>query len=83
MNFYVIWGKNMKFIKLCKRDLKLPRRWLIELLNYPEADQTTKTNKQTNVCKAKEIINEAERKIKTKMNTLIKKIQKHNMKKYK
>ena len=35
MNFYVIWGKNMKFLKMCKHDLKLPYSWL---------EQTTKTN---------------------------------------
>lgn len=52
MNFYVIWGKNMKFIKLYKHDLKSPKSWL---------DETTKTNKQQTVYMAKPIINEAER----------------------
>lgn len=34
-------GKNTEFLKLCKYDLKLPKS---------QPNQTTKTNKQPNVC---------------------------------
>ena len=52
MNFYVIWGKNVKFVKLCKHNLTT-QKFEIKLLK--------ETNKQTHVCMAKQIINEVEK----------------------